>query len=248
MFSLFRVILALAVIALISAALFSYPDPHTRVLGESSAGASYSSRQSVHLERRTEAVSVQSSDQDRPLGSSSDDPLRTEHGTSAANSRPSTAHSDRPRSQRLGGALQQRAVEDGERSRESAMSPAFLSPFHPGDPEDAASSAAVEGFTGSRRKDYGKTPQIPISFFIPEGNLPAGSLAEEAVFQAQTRFVREINSLPNPDPSAPLYAEQWERSSLAHDDNLRLWLGAQAYFQLTARTLAAQEAARVAAN
>jgi hypothetical protein len=57
-----------------------------------------------------------------------------------------------------------------------------------------------------------------------------------------------MNSVPDADTGSPEYADQWNRSAVDHDHQIRLFLGGPAYVQLTAKAMQAEYAAKRKSN
>jgi len=119
----------------------------------------------------------------------------------------------------------------------------------PGSSEDSTSSsgsAVQHADPGSPR--LRPIARVPFSFSIPEGQINVGSPEEEVLHQAQLKFVQDMNSVPNADTGSAEYADRWNRSAVDHDHHIRLFLGGPAYFQLSAKALQAEQAAREKSN
>ena len=89
---------------------------------------------------------------------------------------------------------------------------------------------------------------VPFSFTIPEGQINVGSPEEEVLYKAQLKFAQDMNSVPNADTGSAEYADQWNRSAVDHDHQIRLFLGGPAYVQLTAKAMQAEQAAKRKSN
>lgn len=89
---------------------------------------------------------------------------------------------------------------------------------------------------------------VPFSFAIPEGQINVGSPEEEVLYKAQLKFAQDMNSVPNADTGSAEYADQWNRSAVDHDHQIRLFLGGPAYVQLTAKAMQAEYAAKIKSN
>jgi len=145
-------------------------------------------------------------------------------------------------------------------TRLSIVAPALLagledsqvkSEFAPNENRPPFSAQAPNGSGGKQYAGRQAThPQLsrpaglPFSFAIPQGQFAIGSPEEQAVYQAQLKFAKELNSLPDADPASPEYAAQWDKSAAIHDNQLRLFLGGPRYVQLSALAMQAEQAAR----
>jgi hypothetical protein len=89
---------------------------------------------------------------------------------------------------------------------------------------------------------------VPFSFAITEGQINVGSPEEEVLYKAQLKFAQDMNSVPNADTGSTEYADQWNRSAVDHDHQIRLFLGGPAYVQLTAKAMQAEYAAKEKSN
>jgi hypothetical protein len=88
---------------------------------------------------------------------------------------------------------------------------------------------------------------LPVTFMLP-GYVDASEQAEtDLVHNAQTRFADTMNAEAGASgPSTPEYARQWQLAKTSHDDMLRLQLGHEGFFRLSARALQQAESLKAA--